>query len=115
MYAQHPRLPVFVHLPVVAGPYAWALLGLFWNIAVAVGGNANSLPVRVVGNLLIWVVLVVGSALIVSSADYVLAYCLAWLTLCLFPLSPPLLSWFMSSVLVYIVDADRWLWLQPSR
>lgn len=87
VYAQHPRLPIFVHLPVVAGPYAWAFLGLFWNVALAVSiaGDANSLPVRVLGNVFIWVIVVVGSGLVVSSSDYLLAYCFAWLSLCLSP------------------------------
>lgn len=81
-YWRHRRLPPFVHLPAVAGPYAWTLLGLFWNGAVAV--NSNSVPTRIVANVFIWVIFAMGSTHIVSTQDYILGYCLSWLMLCKF-------------------------------
>lgn len=101
LYVHHPRLPAFVHLAVVAGPWAWSFLGLFWNIAlvVSVAGDPNALPVRVLGNVAIWVVLVLGSGVVVNTTDYLLAYCLAWLSLCK-SFSPSLLACcFLSSCL----------------
>lgn len=81
-YWRHRRLPAFVHLPAVAGPYAWTLLGLFWNGAVAV--HSNSLPARIVANVFIWVIFAMGSGHIVATQDYILGYCLSWLMLCMF-------------------------------
>lgn len=68
-----------MHLPAIAGPYAWTLFGLFWNGAVAV--DSNKLPARIVANVFIWVLFAVGSGHIVSTQDYILGYCLSWLML----------------------------------
>lgn len=75
-----------MHLPAVAGPYAWTLLGLFWNGAVAV--NSNGFPARIVANVFIWVIFAMGSTHIVSTQDYILGYCLSWLMLCKFFKAP---------------------------
>ncbi|KAJ5175372.1 uncharacterized protein N7482_001249 [Penicillium canariense] len=80
-YWRHHGLPAFVHLPAVAGPYAWTLTALFWNGAVAV--HSHNLPGRIVANLFIWVILAVGLFDIVVRQDYVLGYCLSFLTLSL--------------------------------
>jgi hypothetical protein len=80
-YWRHRRLPAFVHLPAIAGPYAWTVFGLFWNGAVAV--DSNKLPARIVANVFIWVLFAVGSGHIVSTQDYILGYCLSWLMLAL--------------------------------
>ncbi|KAM5481162.1 hypothetical protein McanCB56680_004393 [Microsporum canis] len=68
----------FIHLPVVAGPYAWSLITLFWNGAVAVGGNST--PLRLVANIFIWVYFVIGQAHIVLRNDQYLGYALSLLT-----------------------------------
>lgn len=81
-YWRHSGLPVFVHLPAVAGPYAWTLMALFWNGAVAV--HSHNLPGRIVANIFIWVILAIGLFSIVPREDYILGYCLSWLTLCKF-------------------------------
>ncbi|MBZ6376314.1 MAG: DUF1774 domain-containing protein [Kocuria palustris] len=79
-YWRHRGLPAFVHLPAVAGPYAWTLTALFWNGAVAV--HSHNLPGRIVANIFIWVILAIGLFDIVLWEDYILGYCLSWLTLC---------------------------------
>lgn len=79
-YWRHRGLPAFVHLPAVAGPYAWTLTALFWNGAVAV--HSHNLPGRIVANIFIWVILGVGLFDVVLREDYILGYCLSFLTLC---------------------------------
>ena len=81
-YFRHSGLPAFVHLPAVAGPYAWTLTALFWNGAIAV--HSHNLPGRIVANIFIWVILAIGLFSIVPREDYILGYCLSWLTLCKF-------------------------------
>ncbi|OJJ46390.1 hypothetical protein ASPZODRAFT_166663 [Penicilliopsis zonata CBS 506.65] len=80
-YWRHPGLPAFVHLPAVAGPYAWTLTALFWNGAVAV--HSNSLPARIVANVFIWVIFVIGAGHILHRQDYLLGYCFSFLFLSL--------------------------------
>jgi hypothetical protein len=80
-YVKNPGLPTFVHLPVVAGPYAWTLTALFWNGAVAV--DSNSLPARIVANVFIWVIFVIGGGHVLFSQDHLLGYSLSFLTLSL--------------------------------
>lgn len=79
-YWRHPALPAFVHLPAVAGPYAWTLTALFWNGAVAVANN--SLAARIVANVFIWVIFVIGVTHIMHYQDYLFGYCMSFLTLC---------------------------------
>ncbi|KAJ5108853.1 hypothetical protein N7456_005528 [Penicillium angulare] len=80
-YWRHRGLPAFVHLPAVAGPYAWTLFALFWNGAVAV--HSHNLPGRLVANIFIWVILAIGLFDIVIFEDYILGYCLSFLSLSL--------------------------------
>ncbi|KAJ6104311.1 hypothetical protein N7523_010631 [Penicillium sp. IBT 18751x] len=80
-YWRHRGLPAFVHLPAVAGPYAWTLTALFWNGAVAV--HSHNLPGRIVANIFIWVILFIGLQHILLRNDYILGYCLSFLTLSL--------------------------------
>ncbi|EFE29575.1 uncharacterized protein ARB_03567 [Trichophyton benhamiae CBS 112371] len=86
LYWSFPGLHPFIHLPVVAGPYAWSLLTLFWNGAVAVG--SNSTPLRLVANVFIWVFFVYGQAHIVIRNDQYLGYALSLLTFCKSPPPP---------------------------
>lgn len=73
--------PAFVHLPAVAGPYAWTVTALFWNGAVAVG--AENTPSRIVANIFIWVIFVVGHLHIFGAKDYMIGYAFSFLTLSL--------------------------------
>lgn len=79
---RHPGLPAFVHLPAVAGPYAWTLTALLWNGAIAV--HAHDLPARILANIFIWVILVIGLHKVMLRQDYILGYCFSLLTLCKF-------------------------------
>ncbi|KAK2861422.1 hypothetical protein FQN49_004216 [Arthroderma sp. PD_2] len=78
VYWRFSDLHPFIHLPVVAGPYAWSLITLFWNGAVAVGGNST--PLRLVANVFIWVYFVYGQAHIVLRNDHYFGYALSLLT-----------------------------------
>lgn len=103
-YWRHRGLPAFVHLPAVAGPYAWTLTGLFWNGAVAV--HSNNLPARIVANIFIWVILLIGGTHILLSQDYLLGYCLSLLTLSLavkqFSIKVIALQWIFAFVIFAI-------------
>lgn len=78
-YWRHRTLPPLAHFAAVAAPYAWTLITLFWNGAVAV--NSNSLPARIVANVFIWVLFALGSTHILSTQDDILGYSLSLLTL----------------------------------
>lgn len=78
-YWRHRTLPTFVHLSAIAGPYAWTLMALFWNGAVAVG--SNSFPARIAANIFIWLIFAFGSTHILATQDDLLGYCLTFLTL----------------------------------
>ncbi|KAI9044240.1 DUF1774 domain-containing protein [Aspergillus affinis] len=80
-YWRHRNLPRLVHLAAVAGPFAWTLMALFWNGAVAV--KSNSLPARITANVFIWVIFVIGASHIVTAQDDMLGYSLSFLTLAL--------------------------------
>ncbi|PYH97440.1 DUF1774-domain-containing protein [Aspergillus ellipticus CBS 707.79] len=80
-YWRHRTLPAIAHFAAVAAPYAWTLIALFWNGAVAV--NSNSLPARIVANVFIWVLFALGSAHILATQDDILGYSLSLLTLAL--------------------------------
>ncbi|RAH82925.1 DUF1774-domain-containing protein [Aspergillus japonicus CBS 114.51] len=80
-YWRHRTLSPLAHLSAVAAPFAWTLIALFWNGAVAV--NSNSLPARVVANIFIWVLFAVGSGHILVAQDDLLGYSLSLLTLAL--------------------------------
>lgn len=79
-YWTHRGSPPFVHWPAIAGPYAWSLTALFWNGAVAV--HAHNLPARIVANIFIWVIFLIGFVHIFSAKDYIFGYSLSILTLC---------------------------------
>lgn len=80
VYWRHVNLPEFVHLSAVAGPYAWTIFALFWNGAVAV--HSHNLPGRIIANIFIWAILFVGLFHITLRDDYILGYCLSFLSLC---------------------------------
>ncbi|PGG96974.1 hypothetical protein AJ79_09381 [Helicocarpus griseus UAMH5409] len=81
VYWRHHNLPLDIHLPAVAGPYAWTFATLFWNGAVAVGGDNTAK--RLVANIFIWVWFVFGQGHIVRKSDYAYGYSLSLLTLSL--------------------------------
>ncbi|OKL62544.1 hypothetical protein UA08_02737 [Talaromyces atroroseus] len=124
-YWIHLASPPFVHWPAIAGPYAWSLTALFWNGAVAV--HAHNLPSRVVANIFIWVIFVIGFVHIFFARDYIFGYSLSILTLSLavkqFDIKIIALQWIFAFVIfaVFFVGslyvsstayAGRNLWLQ---
>ncbi|WEW59361.1 hypothetical protein PRK78_004831 [Emydomyces testavorans] len=80
VYWAYPGLPHIIHLPAVAGPYAWSITTLFWNGAVAVGGY--SLPKRILANIFIWVMFLFGQAHVAHRSDQALGYSLSLLSFC---------------------------------
>ncbi|KAB8245870.1 hypothetical protein F9C07_13396 [Aspergillus flavus] len=78
-YWRHRALPPLVHLSAIAGPFAWTLMALFWNGAVAV--HSSSLPARIVANIFIWVIFLIGTTHITVRQDDLLGYCLSFLFL----------------------------------
>ncbi|PLB40538.1 DUF1774 domain-containing protein [Aspergillus candidus] len=78
-YWRHRALPPLVHLSAVAGPFAWTLVALFWNGAVAV--HSHGLAARIAANVFIWVIFLVGSTHISVGKDDLLGYCLSFLML----------------------------------
>ncbi|KAA8650086.1 DUF1774 domain-containing protein [Aspergillus tanneri] len=77
-YWRHRTLPRIVHLATIAGPFAWTLVALFWNGAVAV--KSNSQAARIAANVFIWVIYVIGTAHITVAQDDLLGYCLSFLS-----------------------------------
>jgi len=75
VYWKNLDLPQVIHLPAIAGPYAWTVTTLFWNGAVAVGGENN--PKRIVANIFIWAIFLFGQTHITRTNDYALGYALS--------------------------------------
>lgn len=124
-YWIHRGSPPFVHWPAIAGPYAWSLTALFWNGAVAV--HAHNLPSRIVANVFIWVIFLIGFTHIFTIKDYIFGYSLSILTLSLavkqFDVKIIALQWIFAFVIfaVFLVGsiyvssttyAGRNLWLR---
>ncbi|EEH38656.1 hypothetical protein PAAG_08383 [Paracoccidioides lutzii Pb01] len=81
VYWKHQGLPLDIHLPAVAGPYAWTLSTLFWNGAVAIGGDSTAK--RIMANIFIWTLFVFGQGHIAHRGDFAYGYALSLLTLSL--------------------------------
>lgn len=82
LYWKYPGLPTSIHLPAIAGPYAWTISALFWNGAVAVPGE-DTLAKRVVANIFIWVFFFVGQGHIIHRSDHQFGYSVSLLSLSL--------------------------------
>jgi len=77
VYWRNRDLPPVIHLPAVAGPYAWTVTTLFWNGAVAVGGDDAAK--RILANIFIWAIFLFGQTHITHLNDYTLGYSLSLL------------------------------------
>ncbi|EAU29566.1 predicted protein [Aspergillus terreus NIH2624] len=108
-YWRHRTLPALVHLPAIAGPFAWTLMALFWNGAVAV--DSNSFAARIAANVFIWVIFTVGLGHMMSTQDDLLGYSLSLLTLGLalkqFAIKTIALQWIFAFVIfaVFFVES----------
>lgn len=81
LYFRHSTTPRFIHIPVVSAPYAWNYVAILWDGAAMV--NAQSLPARILANIAIWGILVLGAFFILTFKDYTMGFELAILTLSL--------------------------------
>jgi hypothetical protein len=79
LYFRHSKTPLFVHIPIVSGAYAWNYIAILWNGAAMV--NATSLPARILANITIWGILVLGAFFIFTFKDYTMGINLSILTL----------------------------------
>jgi hypothetical protein len=80
VYWKNLDLPQVIHLPAIAGPYAWTVTALFWNGAVAAGGQNTAK--RIVANIFIWAIFLFGQSHITRLNDYALGYALSVLMFC---------------------------------
>ncbi|KAL4918637.1 hypothetical protein BDW62DRAFT_60131 [Aspergillus aurantiobrunneus] len=71
-------LPPLSHLSVVAAPYAWTLIALFWTGAAA--ARAHTPAAEIAANVFIWIIFVIGTVHIFATADDLLGYSLSLLT-----------------------------------
>jgi hypothetical protein len=79
LYFGHPTTPLFIHLPVVSAPLAWNYVAILWDGAAMV--NAHTLPARIVANIFIWGILVLGGFFLLTFKDYTMGLELAVLSL----------------------------------
>ncbi len=80
LYFGHPTTPLLVHVPIVSAPLAWNYVAIFWDGAAMV--NAHTLPARIVANIFIWGILVLGGFFVLTFKDYTMGIELAILSLC---------------------------------
>ena len=80
LYFRHSKTPLFIHVPIVSAPYAWNYVAILWDGAAAV--NARNLPARILANIAIWGILVIGAFFILTFKDYTMGFCFAILSLC---------------------------------
>lgn len=81
LYFRHSKTPQFVHIPAVAGPFAWIFIALLWDGAAMV--NAHGFVARVTANVFIWSLLIIGMFFLAVFRDYTMGFCLAYLTTCM--------------------------------
>ncbi len=80
LYFRHSKTPLLVHIPIVSAPYAWNYVAILWDGAAMV--NAHSLPARILANITIWGILVLGGFFLLAFKDYTMGIELAVLSLC---------------------------------
>ncbi|KAL4902822.1 hypothetical protein BDW74DRAFT_157667 [Aspergillus multicolor] len=71
-------LPPISHVAVVAGPYAWSLILLFYGGAAAV--HAHNAATHISSNIFLWIIFLIGSIHIFLATDDLLGYSLSLLT-----------------------------------
>ncbi|EXJ54959.1 uncharacterized protein A1O5_12870 [Cladophialophora psammophila CBS 110553] len=82
LYFGHPTTPLIIHIPIVSAPLAWNYVAIFWNGAAMVPG-ATKLPARIVANIFIWGILMLGAFFLAVFKDYTMGFELAILALSL--------------------------------
>lgn len=81
LYFTHAAAPAFVHAPAVAGPFAWLFIALLWDGAAMV--NAHGFVARMVANVTVWGLLVVGMFFLAVFRDVAMGFALSYLAACL--------------------------------
>ncbi|KAL4787575.1 hypothetical protein BJX76DRAFT_354060 [Aspergillus varians] len=71
-------LPPLSHLAVIAAPYAWVLIALFWTGASAVWSHTPA--AEIAANVFIWILFVIGLVHVSATVDELLGYSLSLLT-----------------------------------
>ena len=75
LYFRHNTYPRFIHIPVVSAPLAWTYVAILWDGAAMV--NARTLPARILANVVIWGILVLGAFFLLTFKDYTMGLALA--------------------------------------
>jgi len=76
LYFGHSATPLMVHVPIVSAPYAWNYIAILWCGAVMVPGH-NHLPARIVANIFIWGILMLGGFFLAVFKDWTMGVELA--------------------------------------
>lgn len=76
LYFLHSTSPTFVHLPVAAGPLAWAFVATYWNGALMLRHPDHFVP-RVLGNVFVWSIPVFGYFCLLVFKDWTIGFCLS--------------------------------------
>ncbi|OAL27705.1 hypothetical protein AYO22_03371 [Fonsecaea multimorphosa] len=82
LYFAHPTTPLIIHMPIVSAPLAWNYVAILWDGAAMVPG-ATKLPARIVANIFIWGILMLGGFFLAVFKDYTMGFELAILALSL--------------------------------
>jgi hypothetical protein len=85
LYFGHSSTPLIIHVPIVSAPLAWNYIAILWNGAAMVPGR-TTLAARIVANIFIWGILLLGAFFLVTFKDYTMGLSLAILALCKFTL-----------------------------
>jgi hypothetical protein len=80
LYFRHSKTPIWIHAPVVAFPYAWNYVAILWDGAAAV--HARNLPARILANIVIWGIMVIGGFFLAAFKDWTMGIAFAILSLC---------------------------------
>ena len=80
LYFRHSKTPLWIHAPVVSFPYAWNYVAILWDGAAAV--HARNLPSRILANIVIWGIMMIGGFFLAAFKDWSMGIALAILSLC---------------------------------
>ena len=79
LYFRHSTYPRFIHIPIVSAPLAWTYVAILWDGAAMV--HAHTLVARILANIVIWGILVLGAFFLLAFKDYTIGFELAILSL----------------------------------
>ncbi|KKA28537.1 hypothetical protein TD95_002240 [Thielaviopsis punctulata] len=79
LYHRHRNYARWLHWPVVSGPLAWTIIAILWTGAI-VAPWSDALILRIMGNVAIWAILLIGLFFLGVYGDYTMGFSLAVLT-----------------------------------